>query len=169
MSAIMIAAAAGARPIAVDINADALDLAREIGAVATIDGTQTDDVAGAIADTTGGGAHVAIDALGHPVTCRNAVFSLRTLGRHVQVGLMAGEHANTAIPMDRVISRELDIRGSHGMSPKNYPALFEMIVGGLLQPGKLIGEQVDLAEGAEILTRMDTRRTTGVAVITSFD
>ncbi|MBP0649985.1 zinc-binding dehydrogenase, partial [Mycobacterium tuberculosis] len=115
LSAIMIAAALGAHPIAVDIAADKLDLARSIGAVAAIDARETPDVVAAIRDITGGGAHVSIDALGSPTTCFHSIANLRRRGRHVQVGLMLADHSEPKIPMARVIAHELEIFGSHGM------------------------------------------------------
>jgi len=55
--------------------------------------------------------------------------NLRRRGRHVQVGLMLGEHARPQVPMDKVIAFELEILGSHGMQAYRYPAMMEMIDG----------------------------------------
>src|SRR4051794_10929189 len=71
LSAVQIAAAAGARVAAVDVNPAALELARDLGAELAVDGT--DDVPGAVTELTGGGAAVSLDALGSVVTCRNSV------------------------------------------------------------------------------------------------
>ena len=62
LSAVQIAAAAGARVIAVDVAPGALALARELGAEHTVDGGA--DVPAAVVELTGGGAHVSLDALG---------------------------------------------------------------------------------------------------------
>ena len=64
---------------------------------------------------------MSIDALGHPTTCFNSIANLRRRGRHVQVGLMLGEHARPQIPMAKVIAFELEILGSHGMQAYRYP------------------------------------------------
>ena len=77
-------------------------------------------------------------------------------------------HEHPEIPMGVVVSREIDIRGSRGMSPKNYPAIFNMIKSGVVAPKSLIGSELTLEEGADLLTRMDQFPGTGVAVITSF-
>ena len=55
-----------------------------------------------------------------PTTCFNSIANLRRRGRHVQVGLMLGEHAHPQIPMDKVIAHELEIFGSHGMQAFRY-------------------------------------------------
>ena len=92
LSAIMIASAVGANVVAIDVTEDKLRLARSLGASATVNGAEVANVPAAVIEITGGGAHVSLDALGHPTTCFNSVANLRKRGRHVQVGLMlAGE------------------------------------------------------------------------------
>jgi alcohol dehydrogenase len=111
---------------------------------------------------------VAIDALGSPTTCFNAIAGLRKRGRHVQVGLMLGDHSTPRIPMDQVIANELEIRGSHGMQAHCYPEMLAMIAAGKLQPAQLIAKTVDLEEGLRELQAMDRFETTGVTVIDRF-
>ncbi|AFK55647.1 zinc-dependent alcohol dehydrogenase family protein [Tistrella mobilis] len=171
LSAVMIAAAAGAQVIAIDIDPAKLDLARSLGAVATIDATTTanGDVPGQVHEITRGGVQLSIDALGHPMTCVNSVLSLRRRGRHVQIGLLLADQARPAIPMDRVIAWELELLGSHGMQAHRYPAMLEMIRRGRLQPERLIGARVDLDEGTRLLTMMDRFPGTGVTIIDRFE
>ncbi|PXF30946.1 alcohol dehydrogenase [Pokkaliibacter plantistimulans] len=168
LSAIMIANAIGANVIAVDIGEDKLALARSLGAVATINASEVDNVAEAIREISRGGAHVSLDALGHPVTCVNSINSLRRLGKHIQVGLLLAEHATPAIPMARVIGHELEIIGSHGMQAHRYDAMLAMIMSGKLQPEKLLGRTITLAESIEALMTMDRATTAGVTVVTAF-
>jgi alcohol dehydrogenase len=168
LSAIMIASAVGANVVAVDLTDQKLDLARQLGAVAAVNATDTRDVAAAIRDLTGGGAHVSVDALGHPATCVNSIRSLRRRGRHIQVGLMLGDHARPPVPMDRVIAYELEILGSHGMQAFRYQAMLDMIGTGKLAPQQLIGSRIGLDEAPLALTRMDRFDGTGIAVVTRF-
>lgn len=116
LSAVMIARAAGARVIAVDRDKRALLAAEALGAEFTLNAGDSDDIPEAIRDATGGGAHVSIDALGHRETCRNSILCLRRRGRHVQVGLLAGDHADPPLPLGRAIAYELSLHGSHGMA-----------------------------------------------------
>ena len=88
LSAVMIASALGAQVVAVDIRSEALDRARAVGAAVVLDSTSVDDVAGAVRDITGGGAHVSLDALGSLGTCFDSVACLRKRGKHIQVGLI---------------------------------------------------------------------------------
>lgn len=68
LSALMIARAIGANTIAIDISDEKLALAQSCGASATLNATTIADVVDAVRDITGGGAHVSLDALGHPNT-----------------------------------------------------------------------------------------------------
>jgi alcohol dehydrogenase len=165
LSAIMIAAALGANPIAIDLSEDKLAFARKCGAVATIDASGTDDVVEAVRDITGGGAHVSMDALGHQSTCFNSIQNLRRRGRHVQVGLIVGDQGLARIPMARVIAHELEIYGSHGMQAWRYDAILAMIETGRIEPGKLIGRRISLEDGVEALTTMDRAGALGISVI----
>lgn len=168
LSAVMIAAALGANVVAVDISEDKLAFARALGAAVTVDAAAVGDVAGAVVEATGGGAHVSLDALGHSATCVNSINSLRTRGRHVQVGLMLAEHGAPPIPMGRVIGRELEILGSHGMQAHRYDAMLAMIRSGTLAPDRLIGRRIGLADAIPALMAMDRFEGTGVTVVTEF-
>ena len=168
LSAIMIANAIGANVIAIDISEDKLDLARALGAVATVNAAKVANVVEAVQEITRGGAHVSLDALGHPVTCFNSVSSLRKRGKHVQVGLMLGEHSTPAIPMSKVIAHELEILGSHGMQAHRYDAMFAMMKSGKLTPEKLIGRTINLEQSIEVLMNMDKFEVAGVTVVTEF-
>ena len=168
LSAIMIAAAVGARVVAIDISDEKLDFARSIGATSCINAADAADVVGDVLDATGGGAHLSIDALGSPDTCFNSIASLRKRGKHVQVGLMLAEHSRPAIPMDKVVANELELVGSHGMQAHRYPELLAMIETGKLAPEKLVGRTIRLEESPDALADMDSFDGTGVTVINSF-
>ncbi|CAM5393823.1 alcohol dehydrogenase [Aquamicrobium terrae] len=168
LSAVMIASAMGANVVAVDLAEDKLDFARKIGAVATINAAQAENVVKAIKQITNGGAHMSMDALGHPTTCFNSISCLRRRGRHVQIGLMLGEHARAAVPMSKVIAYELEILGSHGMQAFRYGAMMEMIRTGKLKPELLIGRTMSLEEAPAALMAMDTFAGIGIGVVTRF-
>lgn len=168
LSAVMIANAVGANIVAVDIADDKLALARGLGAVATINVNAVADVAEAVIETTGGGAHVSLDALGHPATCFNSIANLRKRGKHVQVGLMLADHSTPPVPMSKVIADELEILGSHGIQAHRYDALLTMVRSGKLRPERLVGEEITLAESIDALIDMDSFRSVGATVVTGF-
>jgi alcohol dehydrogenase len=168
LSAIMIARALGARVIAIDVDDAKLDLAKDLGAEHVINGKTEPKVASAIADATGGGANVSIDALGHPTTCRNSIESLAKRGKHIQIGLLAGEQATPAIPMGRVVLRELQLIGSYGLQPFRYGELLSLITSGRIDPERLIGRRITLEEACDALPSMDSFQEVGAAIIDRF-
>ena len=164
LSAVMIARALGARVIAVDRNREALAVAAELGADHTLlaDGT---DIPSAVGELTGGGSHVAIDAVGSEQTCADAILSLRRRGRLVQVGLLPPIDGHPRVPMARVIGWELDVLGSHGMAATDYPGMLALIEAGSLQPQRLIERTIGLDEAAELLPRFDQATVAGMTMI----
>ncbi|WP_210484630.1 zinc-dependent alcohol dehydrogenase family protein [Microvirga antarctica] len=168
LSAVMIASAMGANVIAIDLTEEKLAFARDLGAVATVNASAAADVVGAVREITKGGAHMSMDALGHPTTCFNSIANLRRRGRHVQVGLMVGGHNRPQVPMDQIIAHELEIRGSHGMQAFRYSAMMDMIETGKLKPQRLVGSRLTLDEAPAALMAMDTFDKHGISVITQF-
>jgi alcohol dehydrogenase len=165
LSALMIAGALGASVIAVDVDEETLALARSLGAAHTVNARTAGDPAAAIVDLTGGGAHVSLDALGSAATCAGSIRSLRKRGRHVQVGLMLEGDRDATIPMDRVISHELELRGVHGMAVGRYDALLRLVTSGAVDPGRLIGRTIGLEDAGAELAAMGEFAQRGVSVI----
>ncbi len=168
LSVVMIARALGARVVAVDRNPAALAAARELGAEHTVlaDGTGARvDVPAAVVELTGGGSHVAVDAVGSEQTCADAVLSLRRRGRHVQVGLLPPVQGHPGVPMARVIAWELDVLGSHGMAAVDYPALLELVEQGRVEPQRLVERTVGLEEAAAVLPVLDRAPGAGITMV----
>lgn len=165
LSAVMIARALGARVIAIDVSAPALALASLAGAEMTLNAREHDDVAELIRTHTNGGADSAYDALGSAVTARQALCSLRKNGRHVQIGLLAGDDAEPRLPLHLLIGRELELVGSHGMAAHAYPRLLAMVANGALNPGQLITRHISLDETPYALATMVSAPRAGVTII----
>ncbi len=168
LSAVMIASALGAEVIAIDIDDATLQLAQELGATHKINALATDDVVEVARSITDGGVHVSLDALGSQATCFNSIKNLRKRGKHIQVGLMTGDHQHPKIPMDLVLANELEILGSHGMQAHRYPPMLQMILNGALEPSKLIDRTISLDQVPKALVEMDRFDHRGVTVINSF-
>jgi len=164
LSVVMIARALGARVVAVDRNPEALAVATALGAEHTLlaDGS---DIPAAVAELTGGGSHVAVDAVGSEQTCADSILSLRRRGRQVQVGLLPPVAGHPRVPMARVIAWELDLLGSHGMAATDYPAMMQLIQQGLLQPQRLVERTIGLDEAAALLPRFDHSPVAGMTIV----
>ncbi|WP_277453909.1 zinc-dependent alcohol dehydrogenase family protein [Janibacter sp. DB-40] len=164
LSAVMIARALGARVVAVDRNPQALAVATELGADHTLlaDGR---DIGEAVAGLTGGGSHVAVDAVGSEQTCADAIHSLRRRGRHVQIGLLPPVEGHPRVPMARVIGWELDLLGSHGMAAVDYPGMLALIESGALRPQRLVERTIGLEEAAALLPGFDRATVAGMTIV----
>lgn len=167
LSAVILGRALGARVIAVDIQNEKLDAARALGAEAAVNAAET-DAAEAIREITGGGAHVSMEALGVHATTEASIRCLRKLGRHVQVGLPAGEHANMMLPWSVVYAGQLALYGTRGMPGWRYPSLFSLIESGAVDPAPIVTRRIGLSQASAELAAMDGPTPVGAAVITDF-
>jgi len=162
---VQIASALGANVVAVDVAEEKLAVAKELGAVATVNATK-DDPASAIASITKGGAQVSVDALGVAATCRNSIMSLRKRGRHLQIGLTsAAEKGEIAVPIDIMVLKELSFICSLGMQAPRFGAMLDMVEKGRLAPGKLVHQRIKLEEVSGVLENMERYANVGVTVI----
>lgn len=169
LSGVALGAALGARVLAVDVNAAALDLARSLGATETLNIDTADDAGEAVRALTGGGAHVSLDGLGITATFRNSIYGLRPLGRHVQIGLPLGPHAEPSLPLQELVyARQISIMGTRGIAASRLPALLAMIEAGRLAPGALVTRTIGLEQSGAALADMDGFGQAGITVINRF-
>ena len=78
-----------------------------------------------------------------------------------------GQH-KAPVPIDMLIARELEIIGSHGLQAHRYPEMLEMIRQRKLEPQRLIGKTIALADAPQELVNMNDFSGVGVTVIDSF-
>ncbi len=129
INVVQIAAAAGASVVAVDISQEKLDVAKKLGAWCVVNATGR-DVRKEVKKLFDGGADIALEAIGNPTTIEQAVECLRPGGRMCVVGY--SDHPAT-LNAARLMFRELDIVGSLGCRPVDYPAIIRMVARGLVQ------------------------------------
>jgi 6-hydroxycyclohex-1-ene-1-carbonyl-CoA dehydrogenase len=143
LNLIQVASALGAEVIAVDVVDSKLELAAELGAMQTINPNKVERIDKEIKKLTGGGADVAFEAIGLPVTQEQAFSSIRTGGRFVVVGF-------SAKPMElnsgRVMYRELEIVGSLGCRAVDYPRVLSLVQSGKINLQKLVSGHFPLSE-----------------------
>lgn len=168
LSAIHIARALGASVIAADINEKSLELAKQQGAMHVINSKEVDVVA-KVHEITGGGAHVAVDALGIKVTCQAAIGSLRKRGRLLQAGLTSkAEEGYIPIPIDALVLQELSIVGVANMPIARFPEMMRMVENGVIDPQAMVTKTVGLEEAKDIMQNMGSFATPGVSVLTNW-
>lgn len=132
--------AGAGKVIAVDLDEGRLKLARELGA---------DD-----AFRPGEGAppllvDVAMEVVGAAPTVDLAIRSVRKGGRVVLVGNLA---PNVPLPLQMVVTRELDVLGSCAIAGE-YPEALEAIVSGSIRVKPLITAAVSLDDGADAFVK----------------
>jgi 6-hydroxycyclohex-1-ene-1-carbonyl-CoA dehydrogenase len=124
INAVQFAALAGGHVIAVDIDDRKLALARQFGARDVLNARGVERVDKELKKRTGGGVDVAMEIIGKPETIRNAYESLRPGGRLCQVGYTAEP---VTLAFSKMMFYELQVIGSLGCRPSDYPELIELV------------------------------------------
>ncbi len=157
LNVVQCAAAAGGRVIALDLNDARLDLAKRLGAGTVINTTGMDRVDKKIRELTGGGADVAIEAIGSPATIELAFGLLRRGGRLCVIGY---SQEPVSLPAARLMYHELEIVGSLGCGAGEYREILSLVAAGTLQLEPIVSGTIPLADINEGLDRL--RRGQGV-------
>ena len=154
---VQIASALGARVVAVDVSDTKLAWASKLGASATLNSATAERPDKALRTLTGGGADMAFEAVGKPSAQELALSCLKTGGRAVFVG-----YSPEAMTLNsgRVMFRELEVVGSLGCRPVDYPRVIEMVRQGRIRLKELVTHRFCLAEIGQAL---DTLRS-GAAI-----
>lgn len=166
LATLLLAKMLGAQVVVVDIVDDKLEHAKAHGADAVVNAA-TQNAAEAIRDITNGGADVSIEALGIAATTNASVECLATLGRHVHVGMPAGDGMMN-VNMRAIYTKQLAFYGTRGMPAWKYPTLLSMIERGAVDISPMLARQVALSEASGELRAMKGPTPPGTAVITDF-
>jgi 2-desacetyl-2-hydroxyethyl bacteriochlorophyllide A dehydrogenase len=121
---------AGASVVAIsDVNPARLDLARSWGATHMINPAQQ-DISAILREATGKlGCDSAIDAVGLPVTRRQAVEAVRPGGRAIFLGLHEDE---TALAGNLIVRSEITVQGSFCYSHANFTTALRLLQAGAI-------------------------------------
>ena len=166
MSVVQIARGLGAsRVIAVDISAEKLALARELGAHDTVDSLAGDPVAAVRALTGGRGVDVAFEALGRPQTFEQASGMLADGGTLVAIGIAAGA-ATAAVEITRLVRRSQRIVGSYGARTRvDLPAVVALAAGGGFDLDRAVTRRYGLSEVGAAFDDLSAGRVLGRAIV----
>jgi len=147
MNVVQLAAASGAAVVAVDVDDEKLRTAAELGAWKTVNARALDP-AKEVRKLTGGGADVAIEAIGNPLTIEQAFSSLKTGGRLCIIG-----YTNQEVKLNagRIMFREMEIVGSLGCRPVDYERLVDMAAQGRVKVREMVTARFSLDEINEAL------------------
>lgn len=145
---VQVAAAAGGTVIAVDISEAKLEWAKKLGATYTLNPSKVEKLGKEVRKLTGGGADVAFEAIGKAETIQSAFGTLRKGGRLVVVGYSAEDIRLSAA---RIMFFEMEVVGSLGCRPVDYPRLIEMARVGKIKVAELVTHKLPLSEINEAL------------------
>jgi aryl-alcohol dehydrogenase len=140
LSALMAAVVAGSTTIiAVDINQQRLDLARELGATHAINGAETSDIIKVVREICTGGVNYSLDTTGNPDVLRQAVECLKVLGVCAHVGGGSAD-AEVQIPMRHLFFGRT-LRGvvqGDSVPDVFIPRLIDLFIGGRFPFDRLV-------------------------------
>ncbi|MFI5417475.1 MAG: zinc-binding dehydrogenase [Candidatus Lutacidiplasmatales archaeon] len=159
INAVQVASALGAQVIAVDLSEPKLKVARELGAVATVNAAETTELGRAVRAIVKEGADVALEAVGSPKTLLSALSAIRRGGRLCLVGYSA---ESAMLPLNRIMFHEYSLIGSLGCPTEEYPRVIELVRHGRVRLSPVITERMPLdriGEGLDRLRRGEGLRT----------
>ncbi len=141
----LLARIAGAgRIIVSELHAERRASARAFGADVVVDPAREDPVAAVRAATGGSGADVAIEAVGAGVTARHSIDAVRNSGTVVWLG---NSERRIEIDMQAVVTRELAVRGSYGMTGQEFERALALLASGRLPVGDIVNRYASLEDG----------------------
>jgi len=143
LNAVQVASALGADVIAVDIRDAKLEWAKKLGASTVLNPGKIEKIDKEVRKLTGGGADIAFEVIGNPLTMEQAFACLRQGGRLVVVGYSA---ENMKLSLGRVMYREMEVVGSLGCRPVDYPRVIELVKLGKIKLAELVTKKFPLAE-----------------------
>lgn len=155
VNVVQVAAAFGGVVIAVDSSDKKLEWAEKLGASYTINPTKVENLGKEIKKMTGGGADIAIEAIGKPATIEAAFGTLRKGGRLVVIGYSAEDIKLSAA---KIMYFEMEVRGSLGCRPVDYPKLIELCRIGKIKVKELVTQKFPLEkinDAFDLLRRHD--------------
>ena len=136
--------------IAVDLEQNKLDMARELGADYGLKAGAVDVPEEVRKLTDGRGAELAVEVVGNTPAVNTAINSLRKGGSLTIVGNLA---PTVEFPQQEVVTREISINGSCS-SCGEYPACLDMIARGTVNVDAMLSKVAPLSEGADWFDRL---------------
>jgi S-(hydroxymethyl)mycothiol dehydrogenase len=149
--------AGAATVIAVDLDPRKLELAKQLGATATVNASESDPVAAIQALTGGNGADVVIEAVGHPEVMKQAFYARDLAGTLVQVGV-PDPSMQIELPMIDFFGRGGALKPSwYGdcLPSRDFPLLIDLYLQGRLPLDAFVSETIGLDAVEEAFEKME--------------
>ena len=161
--ALQFAKLSGAQPlIAVDVDEDKLELAREVGADVCINPAKTDALVAIKEATKGRGVALALEAAGNDAGRDLSILACTKQGKVVLYGTAYGDVTFSKAAFDKVVREEVEVIGSWNSYSVPFPGKEWFDIMGLLEAGRLdveplITHRASLDEAPEIFRKLKDR------------
>jgi L-iditol 2-dehydrogenase len=128
-----------------------LELARAIGAQVTINATRQNPRQVLNDYTNGSGVDLAFEAVGLSATAQQSLEATRNKGTVVWIG---NNQRMIEIDMQAIVTRELTVIGSYGMSDVDFQRSLRMLADGQIPTERLINRRATLSEGPVLFDQL---------------
>jgi threonine dehydrogenase-like Zn-dependent dehydrogenase len=137
-----------------------LELARLFGATDMVT-TRGTEAIGEVLELTRGGGHAVLECVGSEEALNLSVGVARPGGI---VGFVGAPHGSGQVPMQRMFSKNIGLRGGPAPARAYLPELLNEVLEGRLNPSPILDLSVSLDEVAAGYVAMDQRRAIKVMV-----
>ena len=141
----------GVRCVAISDTSDTrLEIARAMGADVTVNPSRQDPREAVLAFTDGG-VDVAFEAVGMSATAQQTLDVTRNKGTIVWIG---NSHRMIEIDMQAIVTRELRVMGSYGMSDREFKRCLKILAQGQIPTEQIINRRVTLDAGETLFDEL---------------
>ena len=134
-----------------DVSDARLDLALSIGADVAINPSSQSPLDVVQEHTGGQGVDFAFEAVGASATAQQTLEVTRNKGTVIWIG---NNHRMVEIDMQAVVTRELSVLGSYGMSQAEFGRSLQMLADGVIPVDRLINRRAQLTEGPGLFDQL---------------
>ena len=161
--AVSIAKAMGAEHVvSVDLDAEKLNAAKEMGADTVLDLSKVTDGIAALQELCGGMVMAVLDTVGNEATSKLGVMSLRKTGKYVVVGLHGGA---LKMPLPLLPQRSMTLRGSYVGSSVDLAELIDLVKAGKVKSAPISERPMDMA--GQTIADLEAGKIVGRVVLTT--
>jgi propanol-preferring alcohol dehydrogenase len=152
LSAVVVGRALGATVYGVDLIAERMGLAMELGAAVVVNAAQTDPVEAIRSLTDGRGVEMALETSGSQAGQSDAVDVVRPHGRIAFVGLSKGEKSISA---EQFIHKQAVLFGSKVMPAGMYEEMTRFMIARGVRFDPIVTHRISLDDGPAAFARFD--------------
>lgn len=133
-----------------------LELAKKLGADATVNPVTCGDFTQAISDLTGGRmCDISVEAVGISPTAASSIDALKDAGMAVWIGNAA---KMVSIDMQKVVTKELQIKGNYIYSKEDFDTCVRLLAERAIDVSPIITHHMDMSQGVEAFHRLQDNK-----------